>query len=110
AFVSFRYALPILVVAGSVCFFRGSQSRAARRRFICLMALLLIPFLISFLRNELPFDRTFVHLAPIFALLTGAAVAALPGGWLFLRRRPVLAQVAFYLYCVATLVYGHRII
>ncbi|HWN82589.1 MAG TPA: glycosyltransferase family 39 protein [Candidatus Udaeobacter sp.] len=110
AFLSFRFVLPILVVTGGVFLFRSPPTRIQRRRFIDLLALLVVPFLISFGRNELPYDRTFVHLAPIFALLAGVAIVALLHGWRFLWRRPLVWSIVLYLYCAGTLVYGHRLV
>jgi hypothetical protein len=107
-FVSFRYALPVLFLAGAALLARRSRSEVAR--FTQLLVLLLLPFGVSFLRNEQPYDRTFVHLVPIFALAMGEALAALACSWPRLARRPLVAAILLYVYCVATLAYAHQAI
>jgi hypothetical protein len=116
-FMSFRYALPILFLAGSFFLVRGfrrpeaadrSGARSELYRFTQLNVLLLLPFGVSFLRNELPFDRTFIHLVPILALVVGVAIQALVRSLTFLRPRPLVAPIALYIYCIATLVYAHH--
>ncbi len=114
AFVAFRYALPILFLAGAFLIvrrsLRGQPTPLGKglSRFYQLLVLLLLPFLISFARNELPYDRTFVHLAPVFSLLLAAGIAALLDHVKLSQRRPLLVSAAIAVYCIATLVYAHH--
>lgn len=75
-FLSGRYLLLVAVIPG---LFWAISARSRTRSdgwgaIPTLLALFLIPFLLSFLRNDVPFQRTFIHLAPVFALLLAATI------------------------------------
>jgi hypothetical protein len=53
---------------------RNPFGNASRSTIVTLLALGLVPFLLSFLRNDVPFQRTFILLAPVYALLFAVAI------------------------------------
>jgi hypothetical protein len=73
--VSMRYLLIPVVLGGFFFALRKGESRLpGSEKAAILIALLFLPFLFSFLRNDEAFQRTFIFLAPIFSLALGAGV------------------------------------
>jgi hypothetical protein len=106
--LSYRYLLLLLVAPG---LYRAARNRSlpGSRETLTLLALLLLPFVFSFLRYGVPFERTFVHLAPVFALvLAGGAALAVEGR----RARPLAAALPAVLavYALATLVVADHLV
>jgi hypothetical protein len=106
--VSFRYLIvPMAAVGFFFAFRRADQGSPSRGRGGCLAGLLLLPFLFSFIRDDEAFQRTFIFLAPVFALALGA------GTYWFLHRlvssasiRPLIASVVA-IYAFVTLGFAH---
>ncbi len=65
------------------------------------IALLLGPFLLSFVRGDQPWLRVFVNLAPVFALLVAAALRCFGDALPRLRRHAPLVLAVLLAYCVA---------
>jgi len=68
AFLSKRYLLAILFIAGSWFVIRKSD-KGEKQSLFFFLCLLLFPFIISFLHQKFPFQRVFVSLSPIFCIL-----------------------------------------
>ncbi len=89
--LSGRYLIAAAVAAGLVILaFRALKTRVvsgAAIGFIRLALLYTIPFIVSFARNDMPFDRSFVMLAPIFVLLSASGIA------LFIASLPPIAKI-----------------
>lgn len=75
-FFSFRWLLLIPILGGLFFWMIKKDTEFNRRKLAYLFILLVLPFFFLFVHNKVPFDRTFVHLAPVFALLL-ASVSAL---------------------------------
>jgi MFS family permease len=110
--LSFRYLLLIPFLLGLMPFYRsgmkgGKTSKQVSVRLYELGILFLLPFFISFLRQDAPFQRTFVHLAPIWSLLFAAGIARLfkKMQWKPKYTRALTAVILFY--CVGTLAYSN---
>lgn len=70
-FISGRWALLVAVPFALAAAIRRSAEEggaALRRRYLLLCAVLVLPFLFSFLRRDRVFERIFVNLAPVAAL------------------------------------------
>jgi hypothetical protein len=110
--LSFRYLLLVPLLLGLLPFFRSKvkdedTSRLMTGRLYQLAILFLIPFFISFLRQDAPFQRTFVHLAPIWSLFLAAGI-----GLLFekIQGQPKYVQAlkaVILIYCVGMLAYSN---
>jgi hypothetical protein len=68
AFLSNRFLLLPFIFVGLVLLFRRVNSRQNECFFI-LLCLLVLPFVLSFFHQKMPFQRTFVILGPIFCVL-----------------------------------------
>ena len=75
---------------------------ARRRVAILLLVILLVPFLLSFLRGDRPWLRVFVNLTPVFALLVGLSAGFLENAVPAFRRRAWLALLILLVYCQGT--------
>jgi hypothetical protein len=71
--VSFRYILvPVSIVGFFLALREKDNALVGAEKASSILILLLLPFLLSFLRNDVPFQRTFLFLTPVFALALGA--------------------------------------
>lgn len=107
-FVSERwFLLPLVILPLFDRFRRAGADRALVDRTRWLLALLLIPFLLSFMRGDRPYERVFVSLCPIFALFVATQMhllaGSIPSGSLRVRR--VVAVLVFG-YCQWTFASG----
>ncbi|HEY5998238.1 MAG TPA: hypothetical protein VI078_02935 [bacterium] len=85
-------ALPVAIVV--LARRGGGPAKAdARRRLVFLGATLVLPFVFSFLRRDSPYDRVFVNLAPLAALLLAAGLGVALGNVLRNRRALSLCAV-----------------
>lgn len=111
-FISLRWLLPALFAVGVVRLLRGPRSSPpssagsirhssfeTRHWLIALALLVLLPFVLSFLRGDRPFLRVFVNLVPVFSLLVAAGLGAASGRFPPLARRPLLGLLILALYC-----------
>ncbi|MFM1875071.1 MAG: hypothetical protein RL266_808, partial [Bacteroidota bacterium] len=76
AFFSFRWLLLIPILGGLFFWFTKKELAFDRKKMTQVLVVFLLPFLFLFLHEKVPFERTFVHLAPVFAILI-AGVSAL---------------------------------
>ncbi len=105
-FLSGRFLLAALAAAGfGILAFRWLKTKVESEgviSFIRLALLYTIPFIVSFARNDLPFDRSFVMLAPVFVLLAASGIT------LFIASLPPLPNIGriisivTVLYCLVT--------
>jgi hypothetical protein len=76
AFFSFRWLLLIPILGGLFFSLTKKELDFNRKKLMQVLVVFLLPFLFLFLHEKVPFERTFVHLAPVFAILI-AGVSAL---------------------------------
>lgn len=100
AFLSKRYVLYALFFAGIIFYFihRDKHHFIFFQRLIFLMNLLLLPFIISFVRADEAPDRAFVILVPVYSLCIASGIyfftASVPGLWN--KRYVMLLLMACY--------------
>jgi hypothetical protein len=71
--VSFRYLLvPVSMVGFFVTLRKKERALRGSEKGVSILLLLILPFLFSYLRDDFPFQRTFIFLAPVFSLALGA--------------------------------------
>ncbi len=107
-FVSERYLLVVLAAAGLLGSFRsirGSTSESGRWPWR-LGALLLLPFVLSFVRGDRPFLRVFVNLAPVFAILAALLVQRALDQMLGRRGASPWVAVCLIAYCYLSFALG----
>lgn len=101
---SYRYALLVLALAGLATVRGGVRGDG---RLAALLALLVLPFVVAFLQNAAPFERTFAHLAPVLALLLAGSIRVTAET--FWPRRPSVGDAFFLgigLYAAVTAVFA----
>ena len=76
AFFSFRWLLLIPVLGGLFFWLTKKELDFNRKKLMQVLVVFLLPFLFLFLHEKVPFERTFVHLSPVFAILV-AGISAL---------------------------------
>ena len=104
-FLSFRYLLLIPFVLGMISLVkdktRSSGEPAGISSYIGqLWILLLLPFIIAFMREDMPFQRSFIHVLPIFSMLFAAGITA---GFDNLRIKKKIKPIVSILCLVYTL-------
>lgn len=103
-FFSGRWLLLPVALAGA--YFGWKKDGAARKQLAWLLPVLLLPFLFSALRGDLPPERIYLALLPVFTLTLTATVyhafEKTPA------PRKVIAYGALLLYCVSAYGYGVR--
>ena len=80
------------------------QAIAFVRQLACCLCLLLLPFVFSFVRGDLPYHRVFVNLAPVFAVIVALLLYYC---FLFFQRyrnrlSPAILILLTAVYCQAT--------
>jgi hypothetical protein len=106
--LNYRHLLLLAVLPGLYKALRDASRRLrGSDRVIPLLAVFFLPFVLSFIRNDYAFQRTFVHLAPVFALILAAGCWWTVQSWRgspFVRRwlTPILC-----LYALGSLVFAH---
>ncbi len=107
-FVSFRYLLPVLAALGIAVALRTRKGEPSTQgwTWLVLFVLLVGPFVLSFVRGDLPFLRVFVNLAPVFALLLGALTARSTESVPWLQNRGWLVVLVLVVYCNAAFWFG----
>ncbi len=113
AFLSARFLLLPVLLGGLLRLqnrWGRSDAEPGRSHVPALLILLLIPFGIAFLRNDLPFPRTFVPLAPVAALLLAGPLAAVLRTLVAGPTRRGIALGVLLLYCTATAVWQLEVV
>ncbi|MDX2134907.1 MAG: hypothetical protein SFV52_08980 [Saprospiraceae bacterium] len=94
-FISWRWLLVPVCLAGA--YWGWLQGSAARRQLTWMVTVLVVPFLLSAMRGDLPPERVFLVLLPVFSLAAAATVhfaaTQLPA------RQAGLAYASLLLYC-----------
>ena len=100
AFFSFRWLLLLPVLGGLFFWITKKELAFNRKQLVSLLMVFLLPFVFLFVHNKVPFERTFIHLAPVFAILiTGVSALFLDG----LRFSETIKKVIvgiLALYCI----------
>lgn len=111
-FISERYPLIIAAVSGLFIYAISSNQRKPQvsRRTVFLAVLLILPFILSFIRGDRPYLRVFINLAPVFALLIAIGTFFLVSAIPILRRRGWLVALVMLLYCNFTFICGLNVI
>jgi hypothetical protein len=105
AFFSFRWLLLLPVLGGIFFWWTKKELDFERRELVYILVIFLLPFLFLFIHEKVPFERTFVHLAPVFAILL-AAVSAMFFQGLKLKENATLAIVGLLaFYCIGNYVW-----
>jgi hypothetical protein len=110
-FISQRYLLiPVILFGLFYCILSLKRGRKEYlREAFFLFVTLLLPFVFSFIRGDRPFDRVFVVLTPLFALLLALMIYFLQSAIPALRSRTMLVTAGVFLYCNLTFAFsiGH---
>jgi hypothetical protein len=76
AFFSFRWLLLIPILGGLFFWINKKDLDFDRGRLAQILVAFLLPFVFLLIHEKVPFERTFIHLAPVFAILI-AGISAL---------------------------------
>lgn len=105
AFFSFRWLLLIPILGGMFFLVTKKDSDFNRNKLLHLLVMLFLPFLFLFIHEKVPFERTFVHLAPVFAMLV-ASISVIFLNGLKLNDTAKQAIVALLaVYCIGNYVW-----
>jgi hypothetical protein len=107
-FVSQRYLLvPVIFLGLCYCIVSPKKGKKeSSREVLFLFMTLLLPFVFSFIRGDQPFDRIFVVLSPLFALLVALTIYFLQSAIPVLRSKTTLITIGVFLYCSLTFASG----
>ena len=103
-FLSARFLLLPVMLGGALAIFldRGPNRRPQyAERFRMLAVLFAAPILLTFVRGVIPYDRLFVILVPVFALMAGSSLAALARLLTGNTRAQSAYALLAYAYCLA---------
>jgi hypothetical protein len=111
-FISERYPVIIAAVSGLFLYAMSPDKKRPEvsRRTILLAVLLIMPFILSFIRGDRPYLRVFINLAPVFALLTSIGTFFLISAIPMLCQRLWLVTIVILLYCNLTFMCGLNMI
>ena len=105
-FLSARFVLLLAFLAGLVGLekvIRKQRGLSSVNRMIYpLLFLLLCPFLLAFLTNRFPFQRNFLSLIPIFAIVIALPVSKFITNLRLSSRREVILVAGVYAYCIVS--------
>lgn len=76
AFLSFRWLLALPILGGLFFWITKKDLDFNRKKLAQVSIVFLLPFVFLFAHGKVPFERTFIHLAPVFAILL-AGISAL---------------------------------
>lgn len=76
AFFSFRWLLLIPILGGILFWLTKKDLEFDRGKLTQILVAFILPFLFLFIHEKVPFERTFIQLAPVFAILL-AGISAL---------------------------------
>lgn len=76
AFLSFRWLLFLPILGGLFFWITKKDLDFDRKKLAQISIAFLLPFIFLFAHGKVPFERTFIHLAPVFAILL-AGISAL---------------------------------
>ncbi|MCB9191808.1 MAG: glycosyltransferase family 39 protein [Flavobacteriales bacterium] len=98
AFFSFRWLLLIPILGGIFFWFTKKDLDFDHKKLVQVLVVFLLPFLFLFLHEKVPFERTFVHLAPVFAILIAAITALFIDGLKFNEtvKQTIVAVLAIF--------------
>ncbi|MCF8275905.1 MAG: glycosyltransferase family 39 protein [Flavobacteriales bacterium] len=98
AFFSFRWLLMLPVLGGLFFWLTKKELDFNRKHLVYLLVIFVLPFVFLLMHNKVPFERTFVHLAPVFAILLAAITALFIDGLKFNEtvKRTVVAVLAMF--------------
>jgi len=105
AFFSFRWLLLILILGGLFFWVTKKNLEFDKGRLTQILVAFLLPFLFLFIHEKVPFERTFVHLAPVFAILIAGISALFLQG---LNMNDTIKQVivvVLAVYCIGNYVW-----
>ena len=108
AFLTSRYLLALLVIAGIVFLLRKRRviETIQVEKILLLFFICIFPFVISFVRNDVPPDRTFVIIFPILSLLIATVINNLVNSVDYLKKHRITFVLILSVYCTATFAFS----
>lgn len=105
---SFRQLLLVAALIGFALYARKLLSGKESQRIAVLSCILIVPFVLTFIRGDISFFRMFVYTLPPFVILFSAGLTLLIRGWPALGKRAFASVVIVLLVCCFTMAYGFR--
>lgn len=105
AFFSFRWLLLVPVLGGLFIWITEKELEFSRGKLLQALMILLLPFVFLFIHNKVPFERTFVHLAPVFAILLAGVSALFLEGLKLNESAKHVIVVVLGAYCIGNYVW-----
>ncbi len=99
-FISSRHALLLLVVPGLYYCFNKENQKNSWGVWQQLLGIYLAGFVISFLRNDLPFYRTFSVMIPIFSIVLAVPIASFIDKIIRSDQERNYWMMGIYVYCM----------
>ena len=97
-FISGRYLLVVIIILGLI-FYKKKHADLVRKTILC-AALVFVPFVLSFIRGDLPHLRVFVNLVPAFAMVSSICIYFMQSN--IPRLKNMLITIIILLYCNLT--------
>ncbi len=107
--VSYRHLLvPVSVLGFFLALRKRTNPPKGSEKALPLISLLVLPFLFSFLRNDAPFQRSFLFLAPVFSLALGVGTVWCLDRVVARAGRRVLVTLLVTAYAFGSLGFAHH--
>ena len=105
AFFSFRWLLLLPILGGLFFWLTKKELEFERRKLIYVLVIFLLPFTFLFIHEKVPFERTFVHLAPVFAIFLAAVSAVFLKGLKLNETAKQAVVGVLAIYCIGNYVW-----
>ena len=106
--LSYRFLLLIPVIFSIGFAFKALKKKSLSEddyRFIFLLLIIGVSFIISLVRGDKPHQRTFTPLASVFAIMVGGSTYRYLKDFKFLKERELISYLLVFVYSVATFFY-----
>lgn len=109
-FVSWRLLLVLLLILGTYLLWnaRKESEQHYHRKIFAMLGMILIPFVVIWLRGDKPHVRTMIQLLPMFTVVISGGVAGALNGSKLVRKYLPIASAVIIAYCGGMYFYNYQ--
>ncbi len=105
AFFSFRWLLLVPILGGFFFLLTKKDLEFDKGKLLQVLTVFLLPFIFLFIHEKVPFERTFIHLAPVFAILIAGVSALFLNGLKLSNTVKQIMVGVLAIYCIGNYVW-----